>query len=115
MIEQKRGASRLKAWAAMIAVSLTVALLTFAVFFLLGGFMLLVALNGFTGRQAQPIFLVYTALMFGGATLVAATFNLIVLRRGFPAAGIPPWTALLPAAGFAFILLAVPALLFIYA
>lgn len=115
MTEQNRGASRVKAWAAMTAVSLAVAVLTFGLFFLLGGFMLLVALNGFTGAQARPVFVVYTALTFGGATLVAALINWLILRRGFPAAGIPTWAALLPAAAIAFVLLVAPALVFIYA
>lgn len=115
MAEQNRGAARVRAWAAMLVVSAAVALVTFAVFFLLGGFMLLVALNGFTSKQAEPVFIVYTALMFAGATIVAALCNWLILRRGFPAAGLPAWLALVPAAGFAFCLLVAPALFFIYA
>ena len=115
MIEQKRGTARVKAWAAMVAASLGVAIVVFVVFFLIGGFMLLVGLNGFNERQARPVFLVYTALMWGGATLVAFLFNWLIIRRGFPHAGLPVWAGLPPAAAFAFLLLALPALFFIFA
>jgi hypothetical protein len=98
----------------MTAVSLGVVLLAFVIFGLFGGFMLLVGLNGFTSKQAEPVFLVYTVLVTGGATLVAFLLNWLIIRRGFPAAGLPAWAGLFPAAALAFLLLAVPALFFIY-
>lgn len=106
--------ARWKAWAAMLVVSLTVAGLAFVVFILMGGLMLIVGLNGMTSKQAEPIFLIYTLLVFGGATLVAALCNWLVIRRGFPAAGLPSWAALVPAAFAAGVVLAAPALVFIY-
>jgi hypothetical protein len=115
MTGPNRGASRVKAWVAVVAVSLATALVTFAVFFLLGGFMLLVALNGFTSRQARPVFVIYAALMFGGSTLVASLINWLVIRRGFPAAGLNAWAAFLPAAACAAVLLLAPSLVFIFA
>lgn len=93
--------ARRKAWVAMIITSLAVAAFTFVVCGLFGGFILMVALNGFSERQAQPIFIAYVVIVLGGCTLVAALLNWLILRRGFPAAGLPSWAALAPAAASA--------------
>lgn len=102
---------RRKAWVAMCAASVAVALASFFVFGVFGGFMLLIGLNGFSERQAQPIFIAYFAIVLGLTTLVAALFNWLIIRRGYPAAGLPGWVALVPAAASALGLLLVgPAL-----
>lgn len=89
--------ARRKAWIAMFVTSLLVAALTFVVFGLLGGFMLMVGLNGMSERQAQPVFLVYFALVLGGCALVTTLINWLILR-GLPAAGLRARAALVPAA-----------------
>jgi uncharacterized membrane protein YhaH (DUF805 family) len=81
----------------MCAASLAVAAVAFVIFGLVGGFVLLIGLNGFSERQAQPIFIIYFVIVFGLTTLVAALFNWLIIRRGFPAAGISGWAALVPA------------------
>jgi hypothetical protein len=82
----------------MCVTSLLVAVLTFVVFGLFGGFMLMVGLNGMTGRQAEPIFLAYFVIVLGGCALVATLLNWLILRRGFPSAGLRTRAALVPAA-----------------
>jgi hypothetical protein len=95
----------------MCAASLVVAAVAFVLFGLVGGFVLLIGLNGFTGAQAEPIFIAYFVLVFGVTTLVAALFNWLIIRRGFPAAGLSGWAAVVPAAASAMGLLLVgPAL-----
>lgn len=81
----------------MCAASLAVAVASFFVFGVFGGFMLLVALNGFSERQAQPVFIIYFVLVLGLTTLVAALFNWLIIRYGFRAAGVSGWAAFVPA------------------
>ncbi|MDQ3806029.1 MAG: hypothetical protein M3416_19635 [Acidobacteriota bacterium] len=90
--------ARRKAWLAMCVASLAVAAVAFVIFGLVGGFVLLIGLNGFTEKQATPIFITYFVLVFGITTLVAALFNWLIIRRGFPAAGLSGWAAFVPAA-----------------
>ncbi|HEV3468348.1 MAG TPA: hypothetical protein VG148_03445 [Pyrinomonadaceae bacterium] len=99
--------ARRKAWAAMFAASAAVAVVAFFIFGVFGGFVLLVALNGFSESQAAPVFVVYFVFVFGATTLVAALFNWLIIRRGFPAAGLSGWAALVPAAASAVGLLVV--------
>ena len=93
--------ARRKAWLAMFAASAVVAVGAFFILGVFGGFMLIVALNGFSERQAQPIFIGYFVFVFGATTLVAALFNWLIIRRGFPAAGLSGWLSLVPAAASA--------------
>jgi hypothetical protein len=98
----------------MLVTSLLVAVLTFVVFGLFGGFMLMVGLNGMTGRQAEPIFLVYFVIVLGGCAVVATLLNWLILRFGFPASGLRSWAALVPAAAASATLLFVgPAIIFV--
>jgi hypothetical protein len=98
----------------MFVTSLVVAVLTFVVFGLFGGFMLMVGLNGMTGKQAEPIFLAYFVLVLGGCAVVAALLNWLILRRGFPSAGLRSWAALVPAAVASAVLLLVgPVVIFV--
>ncbi|HWS55152.1 MAG TPA: hypothetical protein VN228_13535 [Pyrinomonadaceae bacterium] len=89
---------RRKAWLAMSAASVAVAVVSFFVFGVFGGFMLLVALNGFSEKQAAPVFVIYFVVALGLTTLVAAFFNWLIIRYGFRAAGISGWAAFVPAA-----------------
>jgi len=98
----------------MCAASLAVAVVTFVVVVLGGGFVLLVGLNGFNGRQAEPIFIAYFVVVLGGCTLVAALFNWLILRWGFPHAGVSSWAALVPAAAASFGLLLVGPVLSVF-
>lgn len=103
--------ARRKAWLAMCAASLVVAAVAFVLFGLVGGFVLLIGLNGFTEKQAAPVFITYFVLVFGLTTLVAALFNWLIIRRGFPAARLSGWLAFVPAVASAVGLLLVgPAL-----
>lgn len=81
----------------MFGASLAVAVVSFVLFGLIGGFVLLVGLNGFSGSQAEPIFIAYFIFVLGASSLVAALFNWLILRRGFPGAGLSAWAALVPA------------------
>lgn len=106
--------ARWKAWLAMWGASVAVAVASFVVFGLFGGFMLLVALNGFSERQAQPVFLAYFVFVLVVTTLAAALFNWLIIRYGFRAAGLRGWAAFVPAAVVSVGLLVVgPALAFI--
>jgi hypothetical protein len=98
MINQSSQSARRKAWVLMFVTSFAVAVLTFVVFGLFGGFMLMVGLNGMTGKQAEPIFLIYFIIVLGGCALVATLFNWLIIRRGFPAARLRSRVALVPAA-----------------
>ena len=89
--------ARRRAWLAMFATSVVIAVITFVVFGLFGGFILMVGLNGFTGSQAEPIFLTYFILVLVGCTVVAALLNCLILRSGFPASGLRARAALVPA------------------
>lgn len=82
---------------AMFVTSLAVAAVTFVLFGLFGGFALLVALNGFSERQAYPFIITYFILVLAGCALFAALLNWLIIRRGFPASGLRPRAALVPA------------------
>lgn len=90
--------ARQRAWIAMFVTSLAVAAVAFVLFGLFGGFVLLVALNGFSERQAYPIIITYFILVLAGCALVAALLNWLIIRRGFPASGLHRRAALVPAA-----------------
>lgn len=103
-----------RAWIAMFVTSIAIAVVTFVVFGLFGGFMLMVGLNGMTGRQSEPIFLVYFILVLGGCALVATLFNWLIIRRGEAASGLRSRVALVPAAvASAGLLLLGPAIIFV--
>lgn len=106
--------SRRMAWLAMCAMSVTVAVVSFVVLGIFGGFMLLLALNGFSEKQAQPILLTYLLLVLGLTTLAGALFNWLVVRYGFRGAGLPGWAVFVPAAAASLGLILVgPALFFL--
>ena len=106
--------ARRRAWLAMFATSVVIAVFTFVVFGLFGGFMLMVGLNGMTGKQAEPIFLIYAVVVLVGCTVVAALLNWLILRRGFPTSGLRSRAALVPAAvASAGLLFVGPAIIFV--
>ena len=86
MIDQ-RLVARPVPWFALFAVDVAVTAVTLVVFGLFGGFMLLVALNGFSGDEGLRIMIVYALVVVAGNALAAALFNWLILRgrsRGGP-------------------------------
>lgn len=79
--------------------------LTLAVFGLFGGFVLLVALNGFGGAEGLAVMIVYALLVVAGNAAATSLFNWLILRgraRGRP---VPRRALLAPAAATTFALL----------
>jgi hypothetical protein len=104
---------RLLAWLAMCVASVAVAVVSFVVFGLFGGFMLIVGLNGFSEKQAQPVFLTYFLIVLVITTLAGTLLNWLIIRYGFRAAALRGWVAFVPAAAASVALLIVgPALAF---
>jgi hypothetical protein len=73
-------AARPVPWFALFAVDVAVSAVTLIAFGLFGGFMLLVALNGFSGDEGRRIIIVYALLVVAGNALVAGLFNWLILR-----------------------------------
>jgi hypothetical protein len=90
---QGRGAV-LAAYFILDFVITSAALVVFGAF---GGFMLLLALNGFSSRDATPIIVGYCALVILG-NLVATTLANLLLRRLWPLASARPRTSAFAAA-----------------
>jgi hypothetical protein len=73
-------AARPVPWFALFAVDFAVTAVTLVAFGLFGGFMLIVALNGFSGDEGLRIMIVYALLVVAGNALATCLFNWLILR-----------------------------------
>lgn len=79
MINQP-AAARPVPWLALFAVDFAVTAVTLVAFGLFGGFMLIVALNGFSGDEGLRIMIAYALLVVAGNALATCLFNWLILR-----------------------------------
>ena len=74
---------QLAGFGVMFAIALVVGGVCFGVCGLGGGFMLMVALNGFSERQAEPVFITYFGLALLANLAGATAVNWLAGRRWF--------------------------------
>lgn len=84
-------------WFALFAVDFAVTAVTLVAFGLFGGFMLLVALNGFSGDEGLRIMIVYALLVAAGNALATCLFNRLILRVRARGRRVPRRAVLAPA------------------
>lgn len=99
------------AWLAFALIDLVITAVVIVVFGLFGGFILMVALNGFSSRDAEPIFIGYYVVLLVGNALVNILANLL-MRRIWPlTAALPSWAAYVTALAVTVMLMVVGPLL----
>ena len=86
-------------WGRMLLATCAVTALTLVVFVLFGGFVLLVALNGFSESEGGAIMLAYAAVVLAGNFAVAALFNWLIARRRYAGTRGAGWAPALLALG----------------
>jgi hypothetical protein len=91
-------AARPVPWLALFAVDVAVSAATLVLFGLFGGFMLLVALNGFSGDEGLRIMIAYALLVVAGNALAASLSNWLILRARSPGGRAPRRAVVVPAA-----------------
>ena len=92
-------------WLALFAVDTAVTAVTLVVFGLFGGFVLLVALNGFSEGDGLRIMIVYALLVVAGNAAATGLFNWLILRGRARGRAVPRRAVLAPAAATTFALL----------
>ena len=85
------------AWIALFVIDVVITLVTLVVFGVMGGFFLLVALNGFTTAQSTPVFIGYYVFVFLVNVLATFLANLLIRKLWRVASGLPVRAALVPA------------------
>lgn len=86
-------------WGWMLAATLLVTGVTLVVFGAIGGFMLLVGLNGVSERTGGTIILVYALAVLAGNFAVAWLFNWLIARRRYAGTRGAGWVPALVALG----------------
>ncbi|HYO63250.1 MAG TPA: hypothetical protein VER08_06290 [Pyrinomonadaceae bacterium] len=95
-------------WALLVALDVLVSLFTLVVFGAFGGLFMLIALNGFSGREGGIILTVYAAVVLLGNVVGAALLNWLVLRgRRAPGARVSKAAVVVPAVAVTTVLLLV--------
>lgn len=78
-------------WIVLIALSILISAVILTLMGGLGGFLLLLALNGFSESEATPIIGCYALFVLVLDLVPASLIGWWVVRRWFPQAGIPFW------------------------